>query len=110
MAVQYSNNYNDTTSFSDVTPRFTLKASVVTTYTIPGNASQKYQAIFAYAENSNVFVGYNTTPTLPADNTVDSTGSVEFKPHKRYVNGADVISMFSPDTTTYCGFSLRSLP
>lgn len=110
MTVQYSNNFNDTTIFSDTNGRFTLKATVVTTYTVPGDDSLIYQARFEYASNSNVFVGYNTTPTLPANNTVESTGTVEFKPCKRQVKGGDVLSLLSPDTTAYCGVALQLLP
>ncbi len=110
MAVQYYNNFVDTTNFSDVTPYMTLKAGVVVTYTVPGTATQNLQALFSYASNSNVFVGYNSTPTTPADSTVTTTGRVEFKPIKRVVVGGDVLSFLTPDTTAYVGVSFRALP
>lgn len=110
MAVQYYNNYVDTTNFSDVTPRMTLTANTELTYTVPGEATDNLQAIFAYASDANVFVGYNATASVPANNTVVTSGRVEFKPKKRLVVGGDVLHFITPDATAYVGVSFRKLP
>ena len=111
MAVQIYNNYEDTTNFSDVTPRITLTASTEVTYTVPGTDIDNLQALFSYASNSNVFVGYNATAAVPSpNNTVVSTGRVEFKPMKRFVKGGDVLHFITPDATAYVGVSFRALP
>jgi len=110
MAVQYYNNYVDTTNFSDVTPRMALTVGAELIFTVPGNALNNLQAIFSYASNSNVFVGYNVTAAIPADGAISSTGRIEFKPIKRLVVGGDVLHFITPDTKAYVGVSFRALP
>ncbi len=110
MTVLYYNNYVDTTNFSDTDAYGALTANTVETYTVPGTATQVYQALFSFNADSNVFVGYNSTPAVPANNTITTTGRVEFKPWKRIVNGGDVLSFVTPDAVAYFGLSLRYLP
>lgn len=110
MTAQYYNNYEDTTNFSDNPSRLALATNVEQTITVPGNSSQKMQALFEYASNSNVFVGYNITATVPLAGTTDDVGSIEFKPKKRFVKGGDTLSLITPDASAYCGVSFRSLP
>lgn len=110
MASVYYNNYVDTTNFSDVTPRMALRAGAPLSYTVPGTSAQSYQAIFSFTADANVFVGYNTTATVPVQDEVTTGGSLEFRPIKRFVKGGDVLSFVTPDPIAYIGFSLRSLP
>jgi hypothetical protein len=110
VAVQYYNNYVDTTNFSDVTPRMALRAGSPLTYTVPGVSSQAFQVIFSFNAEANVFVGYNTTAAVPVQDEVTLGGFVEFRPLKRFVKGGDVLSFATPDPVAYIGFSLRSLP
>ena len=110
MVSTYYNNYHDTTNFSDTSPRMTLTSGVEVTYTVPGSDTHNYQAIFGYAANTTVLVGCNTTVTLPSSNTVDSTGSAEVNPIKRFVKGGDVLHFITPDTSALVGVSLRRIP
>lgn len=105
-----SNFENKTVPFSDTVARFALAANAVQTYTVPGAATQKYQAVFTYTSISNVFIGYNFTPTVPAPGTNLTTHSEEFRPTCKYVHGGDVLSFLSPDTTAYVGLSLLAIP
>ena len=107
---KYSNNYHNTSPFSDITPRAALATGIVQTYTVPGDNSKKYIALFSYTENSNVFIGYNKTPTTPAPGTIATDGNQEFRPIKRYVKGGDVLSFLTPDASAYVGVSLLSIP
>lgn len=110
MAVQYYNNFVDTTNFSDTTIQVTITTGTELTYTVPGNPTQRLQALFSYACTSNIFVGYNKTITIPDSNTVGTESFVEFKPLKRVVNGGDVLYFRTPDTIAYFGVSFRALP
>jgi hypothetical protein len=110
MAVQYHNNYIDTTNFSDTSYRMTLTTGVEVTVTVPGDAEDNLQAIFGYAATSQIMVGYNSSPTIPANDTAVSTGRVEVNPIKRFVKGGDVLHFMTPDTSALVGVSLRALP
>lgn len=110
MAIPYVSSYDVTTPFSDVCEQFSLTANNVQTYTIPGTASNKYSADFGYNATANIFVGKNVTAATPASGTKTSTPYLEFRPEKHYVSGGDVLSFVSPDTTAYCGVSLRGIP
>ena len=110
MAVQYHNNYEDTTNFSDVTPRMALRSGPSLSYTVPGNSTQNMQAIFGYQDEGTVFVGYNTDVTVPAQDTVTTGQFVELRPKKRFVRGGDVLYFATPDPVAYIGISFRALP
>ncbi len=109
MAIAWNENYNGTTTFSDVCAQINCAAGAEKTYTVPGVITQQYQALFEYTSNSNVFVRLNDVPTSPASGTVNTESYNEFKPHKRYVRGGDVLHFITPDTTAYIGVSLRQL-
>jgi hypothetical protein len=110
MAIQYYRNHGETTAISDVSPYMTLVANAVLTYTVPGSSTTQYQVLLSYASNSNVFVGLNATPTVPAAGTIIAAGRfIEFKPCERYVKGGDVLSFITPDATAYVGLSLRTV-
>lgn len=109
MAIAYNSNYIETLPFSDTCKQFTLVSGSEQTWTIPGNATQQYQAYFGYNDTANVFVSNNVTPTIPTSNTNDSQQYTEFRPKKRYVKGGDVIHFLTPDDTVYMGVSLRQL-
>jgi len=106
-----SNFENKTTPFSDTAVRFNLATNTSQTYTVPGTSSDKYQATFTYTSTSNVFVGYNFTPTIPGSGTNETTHSEEFRPICKYVKGGDVLSLISPDAAgAYVGVSLLAIP
>ena len=105
-----SNFENKTVPFSDTTARFALAANTVQTYTVPGDATQKYQATFSYTSTSNIFVGLNFTPTVPAPGASETTHTEEYRPECKYVKGGDVISVLTPDATAYVGVSLLAIP
>lgn len=110
MAVQYHNNYVDTTNFSDVTPRMALRAGPSLSYTVPGNATQDLQALFEYGDDCTVFVGYNVDVTVAAQDTVTTGRFVEIMPKKRFVKGGDVLYFATPDPIAYIGISFRAIP
>ena len=109
MAVQIYNNYEDTTNPSDVTPRTALRAGEAVSFTVPGDASVKLQALFSFNDDSNVYVGYNQAPTIPAPGVMATGQFVEFKPEKRILKGGDVIHFATPDPIAYFGISFRNL-
>lgn len=110
MAVKYHSSFDITRNFSDTTAQLRTAANTVITYTVPGTSSQKFTVLFEYASDSNIYVGYNTTPAVPASGTVVSNSFVEYKPEARFVIGGDVLSFISPDTVAYFGISIRSIP
>ena len=109
MSAKYYNNNQDTTNFSDTECNLFLSANTVVSYTVPDNNGLPVQALFSYASNSNVFVGYNVVPVIPTVNVPNTTSGEEYKPIKRFVNGGDVLNFISPDAATYMGVSFRSL-
>jgi hypothetical protein len=110
MAIQWNSNFNETMPFSDVCKQFNLSANNEQTWTIPGNSTMCYQALFAYINTANVFVCLNSAVTIPASGASGSQQYSEFRPVKRYVRGGDVLHLKSPDATAYVGVSLRQLP
>lgn len=110
MVVPYHNNYHDTTNFSDSCFRMTLTVGVEQTVTVPGVATNSYQALFGYPINASVLVGYNATAAVPADDTVVDSGRVEVNPIKRFVKGGDVLHFVTSDATARVGVSFRLLP
>lgn len=105
----YNANYIETMPFSDTDIQVACTVSSEQTYTIPGVDTDKYQAYFEYASNSNVFVCKNSTPVIPAGGSVGTQAYNEFKPKKRYVQGGDVLHFITPDSIAYIGVSLRKL-
>lgn len=110
MSTLYSSKYDETIQFTDISVRMHLTANNIQTFTVPGNPVQKFQALFSYISTSNVYVGYNTVPTIPAGNTQQSTNFIEFRPEKRYVQTGDVIQLVSPDADAHVGITFRLLP
>lgn len=110
MAIKYANNFGKTIPFSFNSPCMMLAQNTQLAYTVPGNSSQVFKAIFSFNANSNVFVAYNSTAAVPPSGTAVSTGRMEFKPDERYVNGGDVLNFITPDTNAYCGVALSILP
>ena len=109
MTIAWNSNYGETMPFSDTCIQLTLAADTEQTWTIPGNPTQQYSALFEYASNSNVFVCNNATPVIPISGASGTQMYNEYKPHKRYVKGGDVLHVISPDTITYMGISLRQI-
>lgn len=112
MALPYTSNYDKTLGFSETCAQIHLTANVVTTYTLPGTAVNKYVLTFGCSSNAMIYAGFNETPALPAADTTDTDARVEFVTPElqRYAKGGDVISLISPDTLNYVGISVRSIP
>ncbi len=107
----YQPNFDITLPFSDTCLQMNLVANTPQTFTIPGAATQKWQALFSYNSTANIYVGYNVTATAPGAGLQTSTGNVEYRPDKRFVKGGDVLHFTSPDATgPYFGVSLRTIP
>ncbi len=110
MAITYNSNYDETIPFSDVCEQFNLTANNAQSFTVPGSATNQYQAYFGYGSSiSNVFVCLNSSPVIPSANTKGSQQYNELRPEKRYVSGGDVIYFITPDATAYASVCLRSL-
>ncbi len=110
MATSYFDNFNHTTAFSDTSLQLHLTAGNEQTWTVPGVAGKKWQALLEYASDDNVFVGLNTTAASPSADSQTTTAHLEYKPKKRFVVGGDVLHFVTPDTTVYMGVTLRALP
>ncbi len=110
MAIRYTSSYDQTIAFSDTDERFHLSANVEQHFTVPGTSDQKFNLLFGLSSNSNIFVGYNVTATVPSP--ADTTQGIEFitPDSKRYAIGGDVISLITPDADAYIGISIRSIP
>ena len=112
MAIRYTSSFDETIAFSDTDAQFALAANIAQSWTVPGTSSQKFNLLFGMSSNANVFVGYNVTAAVPGAGTHTTTHGLEFMTpdSKRYAIGGDVISLISPDTVTYVGISVRSIP
>jgi hypothetical protein len=96
----------DAIPYSDQNITINLGANVVFTYTIPGTKQDKYRAEFSWPYDGNVYVGFNVTPVLPANGTINEVSKVEFRPHLRFVVGGDVLSFISDSNMTNGGMNL----
>src|ERR1700749_2653957 len=103
----YNCNFDHTKPFSDTAAQINLATNVQQTYTVPGENTQIYRALFTFSANSNVFVGLNVTATTPGCGLNTSTANLEFKPSEpKYVKGGDVISAITGDAAgAYVGIS-----
>ena len=112
MVTRYGSSFDKTIPFTEVSYPFQLTGSTVTTITLPGNNKHKYVLTFGNTTISNIFVGYNETPVVPAANTATLTSKVEFvvPGSQRFAIGGDVISLITPDPDAYGSVSVRSIP
>lgn len=112
MAIRYTSSFDKTIPFSDTDNQLHLVANTAVDITLPGDKTHKYTVLFGLSSNSNLFVGYNVTATIPAAGTSTDTSGIEFitPDSQRYAIGGDVLSFISPDADTYVGISLRSIP
>lgn len=115
ITVDYNNNYEDTTTFSNTCAQFALATGVEQTYTLAGVKTDKYQVRFSYISTSNVFVGLNATAATVGAGLQTTTSYLEFRPggldgSKRYANGGDVLHFITPDASAYVGIALEKLP
>lgn len=112
MTTPYSCNFDHTKPFSDTCAQINLAANAEQTYTVPGTNDQKYRAKFAFASNSNVFIGLNVTAASPGAGLKTSTGNLQFRPDEpMYVKGGDVLHAVSSDAAgAYVGISLLLIP
>lgn len=110
MAIPYICSYDGTLPFSDTVRQVALATNTAQSITVPGTGAQKYQAIFSYVQNANVWVGKNSTAVTPPPGTTTTTQYVEFRPDKRFVIGGDVLSIVTPDASGYVGVEFRAIP
>lgn len=110
MTIPYTSSFDETIPFSDACAQLNLQQDTAQTYTVPGDKTIKYTALFSYTDDSNVFVSLNGTAASPALGSKTETKRLEFRPNKRYVQGGDVLSLITPDTNAYVGISLRTIP
>lgn len=112
MAIRDTSSYDETIPFSDTDKQIHLTTAIEQNFTVPGTSSQKFTLKFGAASDTNLFVGYNVTATIPGANLTTSTSGIEFitPGEKRYAIGGDVISLISPDADAYVGVSIRSIP
>lgn len=108
----FNTNFLGTLPFSDLTVQIALAATTELTYTVPGTTADLYRCEFSWAYNASVWVGYNTTASVPPAGaiTTSSNESLEFRPGIRYVRGGDVLHFISDSIVTNGGFSLLKLP
>lgn len=112
MALRYTSSFNNTLGFSDADEQLHLTTGTVTSFTVPGTSTDMVILTFGCSSNSNIFVGYNETPAIPADDTATAFARVEFvtPDMQRYAIGGDVMSFITPDADAYLGVSIRSIP
>jgi len=101
-----------TLPFSDTAPQFALAASTVLTYTVPGTSAHAYRCEFKLPSGSAVYVGYNSTPTLPTAGTISTGTRCELLTggEARFVRGGDILSFISATIVTNGGLNLLTLP
>lgn len=114
MAIQYSNNFEQTIPFSDVCAQLALAQNVDLTYNIPGNDTTKYTMIITYNATSNVFVRLNAAAVVPGAGVATTLPFQEYRGGcdgtKRSVSGGDVIHFITPDASAYVGIRLMQIP
>jgi hypothetical protein len=96
--------------FSDTKYNTTLAANTAQSLTVPsvmgmgGNgiySEPVYLAIFSYAPGSSVWVANNATAAVPGGSFAAATS--ELNPAARQVNGGDVLSFITADTSDEIG-------
>lgn len=115
MTTPYTNNYHDTTTFSDTCVQIALATDTEQTFTLPGDETDKYQVRFSYISTANVWVGLNVTAATVGAGMKTTTGYLEFRPggldgSKRYAKGGDVLHFITHDTSAYVGLAIEKLP
>lgn len=93
--------------FADDKYSVTLAANTAATVTIPSNF-QNWLAIFCIEPGSTVWIANNHTAAVPAGNTLVATNSELNVPAKQ-VQGGDVLSLITADTTADVGILLYAL-
>jgi hypothetical protein len=108
----YVCNFDHAKPFSDTCFQAALATNVAQTYTVPGDATQKYRAKFEFNASANIYVGYNVAALPPGAGLNTSTANMEFRPSEpKFVKGGDVLSFRSPDAgSSYVGVSLLAIP
>ena len=91
---------------SDLTPQFALPATTPLSYTVPGDSSKQYEAEFSFPSTASVWVGYNTTPTIPTAGTMTVNARSTRNPTCWWVRGGDVLTFISTAIVTDCGIAL----
>lgn len=105
MTVKYHSNFEQTHPFSQDNAAIHLSADTEDNFTVAGQSRDKYVAIFTYPSDSSVFVSISATAAFPTAGNITYPSESQFKPHKRYVSGGDVVSLIS-DAAVLCGVAL----
>ncbi len=99
-STNYGSNFSNTLPFPLQALQLVLAASTAISWTVPGNATQKYRAKFSCSSTAEIWVRWDGTAAIPTSNTVVNNGYQELVPlnEARYVNGGDTLSFISAGT------------
>lgn len=92
-------NYGFTVPFQDDGARMKLQATIELTYTVPGNKTNAYTALFSFEPGAKVWVDLNRTAVFPLAGVVNSNSTSALNPSQRYVRGGDVIHFITENAT-----------
>lgn len=106
---QFHSNFDNTHPFSDTGAKLWLAAGIELTWTVPGEATQKFRADFRFSSNAEVWIKLNGTIIVPVAGTVVSSYNEHLNPDFLYVNGGDVIHLIATGTPQV-GVTLLSIP
>ena len=110
MAVIFNSNYDKTHPFSDVGAKIQLAANTAISWTVPGDATRKYRAEFAFNSDDYVWVALNKTAVIPTPGSAVNTNQEEFRPTPKYVFGGNTLSFISTQANVQCQVRLMELP
>lgn len=94
----FRSNYDLTHPFSDTGAKIWLAANTERTWTVPGEATQKFRANFAFAASAEVWVKLNGTIVVPVAGAIAASVNEQLRPDFLYVNGGDVLHFISTGT------------
>lgn len=106
---QFHSNFDCTHPFSSSGAKLWLAANTELTWTVPGEATQKFRANFAMASTAEVWVKLNSAVVVPVAGTIVDSYNEQLRPDYMYVIGGDVLHFISTGTPQV-GVSLLALP
>lgn len=110
MSLRYTSSFDQTTGWCDLDIQLHLTANNEQSYTIPGDSKDKYKAVFYYISDSNIFVAYDDTATVPAADATTTTKRLVLRPETKWVTGGHTLSFITPDTAQYVSVEFFSVP
>lgn len=106
MSTPYNSSHESTNSFTDQAAQINLAAATVATYTVPGLNQMRFQCIFSWSANADVYVGVNETPVASTMGMITNSSGVAFRPLKKFVKGGDILSFLSTSAVADSGLEL----